>query len=132
MAKRTSGNLAILIGAVVIPVGRGWTVEETSVNVDVTAAGDTVMDRENLRKDFTVDWRALLEVASPYVLPADVVGTKVAFSCEIIAADANGIKSGTALVDSFRIEATYDGAVELSGRLIAGGTALATDTSPAT
>jgi hypothetical protein len=131
MAKRGTGNLAILIGGTVVPVGRGWTYEETSVNWDSTASGDGVMDRESLRKDFTVDYRALIEVANPYVLPGDVVGTKVAFACELISTDTNGIKSGTALVDSFRIEATYDGGAEISGRLIAAGTAPATDTSPA-
>lgn len=132
MAKRATGSLAILIGATVVPVSRGWTVEQTSQNVDVTAAGDAVMDRESLRYDFVIDWRALVEVASPYVFPGDVVGTKVAFAAELVSSDVNGIKSGTALVDSFRIEAVYDGAAEISGRLIAGGTALATDLSPAT
>lgn len=132
MAKQATGNLAFLLGGVVVPVGRGWSYEETSVNWDSTAAGDGVNDRESLRKDFTVDYRALLEVAAPFVIPGDVVGTKVAFSCEVNASHANGLKSGTALVDSLRIEAAYDGGIEISGRLIAGGTAPATDLSPAT
>lgn len=132
MARREGGNLAFLIGAVLIPVARGWSVRENAVHADSTAAGDPVMHRTNIRKDHTIDFRALLEVAAPYVLPGDVVGTEVAWAAELIAADANGLKSGTGLVDEFNIDTPYDGMVEITGRIICSGTALTTDLSPAT
>jgi predicted secreted protein len=132
MAKRTGKDLNFLLGGTAIAVARGWTYEENDVDVDTTAAGDAWMDRESLRGDFTVDWNALLEVASPYVLPTTVRGTKTTFSCELIGADVNGIVAGTAKVNRFRIEAAYDGAVQTSGTLNCAGTAPTFDLSPAT
>lgn len=122
----------MVIGGVAVAVGRGWTYTEEDVDVDSTAAGDAWMDSDSLRGRFTVDWRALLEIASPYVLPGNVRGTKATFACHVVAADSNGIVSGTGKVNRFQIEAAYDGMVEVSGSIGSAGTAPAIDTTPAT
>jgi hypothetical protein len=130
MAKRTGGNIAFLIATVAVAALRGWSVEDIDVDVDVTAAGDSVMDRESLRGDYTVEGNSLLEVASPYVLPANVRGQKVAWSAEVLASDANGIVSSTGKVGRFRIEGSYDNAIQVSWTINAAGTPLTYDTSP--
>lgn len=132
MAKRTGKDLAFVLAGTAVAVMRGWTYEENDVDVDSTAAGDTYMDRDSLRGDFTVEFNSLLEIASPYVAPTTLRGTKTAFSCEIIAADANGIVSGTAKFSRLRIEAAYDGLVQISGTMVAAGTAPQFDLTPAT
>lgn len=132
MAKRTGKDLNVLIGGSSLSVPTGWSYEETDSNVETTAAGDAWVDRASLRGDFTVEWNARVEVASPYVLPTTVRGTLVAFSCEVIASDANGIVSGTGLCTMFRLEAAFDQPMATSGRIQAAGTAPAFDLTPAT
>src|SRR5688500_18957996 len=124
MAKRSGANLAFLVAATAISVPRGWTFTHGVTSIDGTAAGDAVVDRIPLRGDYTVDFRALLEVTTPYVLPTASIGSVVAWSAEIVSGDTNGIVSSTRLFAQFRIEAAYDGAVEISGRIVGAGTAL--------
>jgi hypothetical protein len=131
MAKRTGKDLAILINAAAIAVPTGWSYEETDSTAETTAAGDAWIDRASLRGDFTVEWNARVEIAATYVLPVTVRGTLAAFSCEIIAADTNGIVSGTGLVTMFRIEAAYDQPMATSGRIQSAATPPSFDPTPA-
>jgi hypothetical protein len=134
VAKRTGKDLNILIDGTAISVSTGWSVEDQDVNVETTAAGDAVVDRESLRGDFTMEWNARVEAVSPYVLPYTVRGTRVAFVCEVIAADAGatGLVGGTGLCTMFRIESAFDQPMGTSGRIQAAGTALTYDMTPAT
>lgn len=132
MAKRTGKDLAFTIGGTAIAVARGWSVEDNDVDVETTAAGDATVDRDSLRGDYTVEWDALLEIATPYVLPTTVRGTKVAWAAKIISSDANGLAASTGKVKRFRVEAQYDGAVKTSGTIEAAGTAITYDLTPAT
>jgi len=133
MPKRTGKDLNVIIGAVAISVPTGWSLEDADVNVETTAAGDAVVDRASLRGDFTMEWNARVEIASPYILPVTVRGTLVAFVCEVVLADAGatGLVGGTGLCTMFRIEAAYDQPMATSGRIQAAGTALTYDLTPA-
>ena len=144
MAKRVGATLSFLMATntvttptsvVAISVMRGWTYEETDVDVETTAAGDTYVDRDTLRGDFEINFNALLQIASPYVIrgaeATTLRGQKVLFSGKILTADTNGIVSGTAKFDSFRIEGRHDGTFEISGRMRSAGTAPTWNLTPA-
>lgn len=131
MAKLTGADLAFTIATVAVAAMRTWSVEDQDVSVDTTAAGDAVVDTESLRGDYTVEFEALLEIASPYVLAGAVRGTKVAWAAKVVAAHTTGIVSATGRVDRFRIAAAYDGVVALSGTIRASATPLTYDDSPA-
>lgn len=124
MAKRTGKDLAFTLGGVVLKVARGWSVEDNDVDVETTAAGDATVDRDSLRGDYTVEWDALLEIASPYVIPSALRGTKAVWAARVVAGDTNPIANSTGKVKRFRVEAQYDGAVKTSGTIEAAGTAL--------
>lgn len=137
MAKKTGKDLAFMVGATpatttALAVQRGWNYEQTVTEIDATAAGDLVIDREPLRYDYTVEFNGLLEIASPYVLPIAIFATKAAWAAQLDAADDNGIVSGVGLFNRFRIEAVYDGVVAVSGAFVAAGTQSTWDLSPAT
>jgi hypothetical protein len=123
MAKLTGKDLAFTLAGVAISVPRGWSYEETDVDVDSTAAGDAWMDRDSLRGDFTVEVNALVQIATPYVLPTAIRGTKVAFTGKTVSSHTNNIISGTAKVGRFRIEGAYDGLFQIAVTLNAAGTA---------
>ncbi len=132
MAKRTGKDLAFSIGGVTVAVMRDWDLETNDVDVESTAAGDATVDRDSLRSDFTVNFNALVEIASPYVLAGQAsLGSKVAFVGRIVAADTNGIVAGTAKLSRLRIGGAYDGLFTWAGTLIAAGTALTWDLTPA-
>lgn len=133
MAKLTGKDLAFLIGGTAVAVARNWSLEDNSVNVESTAAGDDTVDRDHLRNDHTAEFDALLEIASPYVLTGQsVIGTKVAWVGKVVDSHTNGIVSSTSLMTRYRIEAAYDGMIQVSGTLQAAGVPLTWDTSPAT
>src|SRR5687767_7958005 len=98
MAKLTGKDLNLVLGGTVVKVMRGWEVEDSSVNVDTTAAGDPVMDRAPIRGDWRLTWNALINVEIPYIIPSNITNTVVAFSAEVVAADANGLAASTGLV----------------------------------
>lgn len=137
MADVDGGTLSLSIATVLIPRVRRWSFEQTDVDVDSTAGGDTVMKRNSLRTDYTLEYEALLEVASPYVLPGGtgasttLVGTSVAWAARVIGSHTNGIAVSTGKIGRFRIEAAYDGMVAISGTINANGTAVTYDTTPA-
>jgi hypothetical protein len=131
MAKRTGKDLAVLIGGTALKVPTGWTFEDSDVNTQTTAAGDSYEDRDTLRGDYTVEWTARVEVAVPYVLPTTIRGTIVTWALEIDAADTAGIVSGTGLCTMFRLEASFDGPMATSGRIQAKATAPTYDLTPA-
>lgn len=137
MADRDGGALAFSIGGVTVPRVRRWSFEETDVDVDSTAGGDAVVKANSLRQNYTVEYEALLNVASPYVLPGGtgasttLVGTSVAWVARLVSGDTNGIAASTGKVNRFRIEAAYDQMVAVSGTIGANGTAVTYDTTPA-
>jgi hypothetical protein len=137
MADVDGGTLSFSIGGVLVPRVRRWSFEQTDVDVDSTAGGDTVMKRNSLRTDYTVEYEALLFVASPYVLPGGtaasttLVGTEVAWVARVIGAHTNGIAISTGKIGRFRIEASYDGMVAISGTIGGNGVAVTYDTTPA-
>jgi len=131
MAKRTGKDLAFTIGGTAVALMREWSLDDDDVNVESTAAGDDTVDRDSLRGDYTVQFKGLLEIAAPYVIPSGVRGTKVAWVGKIIDSDTNGIASSTGLVTKFSIKAPYDNVVEISGEIKAAGTAVSYDLSPA-
>jgi hypothetical protein len=132
MAKRTGKDLNLLVGGTAISVPTGWSYEETDSTAETTAAGDAWIDRASLRGDYTVEWNARVEIASPYVLPTAVRGTLVTWALEVIAADAQGIVVGTGLCTMFRLEAAYDQPLATSGRIQSAGTGPTFDLQPAT
>ena len=133
MAKRTGKDLAFLIASTAIAVAREWSLEDEDINVDSTVAGEAIVDRDSLRGDYTVEFMALLEIASPYVIPNTIRGTKVAWAGKILASDAaGGLVSSTGLCTRFRVRVPYDNVVEVSGTIRAAGTALTWDLTPAT
>lgn len=140
MARRTGkdGNVILAtpgaptVPSVLIPALREWTYREGTRSVDATAAGDSWDDTEALRGNYEFTFRALLEIASPYVIPAQGLrGVKAAWVGEIIAADTNGLVSATGLVEEVQVTTPYDGMVEITGRIVTGGTAVTWDLSPA-
>jgi hypothetical protein len=133
MARRTGKDGNMLLSAVAIPALREWTYREGTRSVDATAAGDDWDDTEALRGNFEVTFRALLEIASPYVIPAvGARGTKAAFVLEVLDTDAQGLIAGTGLVEEVQVTTPHDGMVEITGRIVTGGTAPTWDLTPAT
>lgn len=135
MARRTGKDGNMLLSAVAIPALREWTYREGTRSVDATAAGDSWDDTEALRGNFEVTFRALLEIAATYVIPAVGVtgrGTKAAFVLEVQSADAQGLIIGTGLVEEVQVTTPYDGMVEITGRIVTGGTAPTWDLQPLT
>ena len=132
MARRTGKDGNVLIAAVIVPALREWTYREGTRSVDATAAGDDWDDTEPLRGNFEVTFRALLEIAGTYVIPAQAArGTKAAFVLELVDSDTNGLIAGTGLVEELQVTTPYDGMVELTGRIVTGGTAPTWDLTPA-
>jgi hypothetical protein len=133
MARRTGKDGNVLLATVIMPALREWSYREGTRSVDATAAGDDWDDTEALRGNFEVNARALLEIATPYVITASSIrGTKAAFVLEVLDTDANGLISGTGLVEEVQVTTPYDGMVEITVRIVTGGTAPAWDLSPAT
>jgi hypothetical protein len=134
MARRTGKDGNVLLGpsAVVVPALREWTYREGTRDVDATAAGDDWDDTEALRGNYEVTFRALLEIAATYVITAQSLrGTKAAWVLEVNDADTAGLISGTGLVTEVQVTTPYDGMVEITGRIVTGGTAPAWDLTPA-
>lgn len=132
MARRKGADLAILLGGTAIASALGWSLEHTSVNVEGTAAGDAVVDRDHFRDDYTVEFNGRIEIAAPYVLPTNLLGTKAAWAGKLVDDDANGLASSTGLVTMLKIDGQYDRYFEISGRIQAAGTPITYDLSPAT
>ena len=141
MARRTGkdGNVILATaGAPTVPsvaIGglREWTYREGTRSVDATAAGDDWDDTEPLRGNYEVTFRSLLEIASPYVIPAQGLrGVKAAWVLEVLDTDAQGLIVGTGLVEEIQVTTPYDGMVEITGRIVTGGTAPTWDLAPAT
>jgi hypothetical protein len=133
MARRTGkdGNVLLGAGPTIVPALREWTYREGTRSVDATAAGDDWDDTEALRGNFEVTFRSLLEIAGTYVIPAQGIrGTKAAFVLEVLDTDANGLISGTGLVEEIQVTTPHDGMVEITGRIVTGGTAPTWDLSP--
>lgn len=138
MADRDGGLLALSIGGTVVPRVRRWSFEETDVDVDSTAGGDAVVKANSLRQNYTLEYEALLNAVSTYVLPGGtaasttLVGSSVAWVAKLVSTDTNGIATSTGKINRFRIEAAYDQMVAISGTIGANGTAITYDTTPAT
>jgi hypothetical protein len=134
MARRTGkdGNVLLGAGPTAIPALREWSYREGTRSVDSTAAGDDWDDTDALRGNFEVNARALLEIAGTYVIPAQGLrGTKAAFVLEVVDTDTAGLISGTGLVEEIQITTPYDGMVEITLRIVTGGTAPVWDLTPA-
>lgn len=137
MADLDGGTLSLSIGGTLIPRVRRWSFEQTNVDVDSTAGGDTVMKRNSLRTDYTVEYEALMESAAPIVLPGGtgasttLVGSSAAWVARVVGAHTNGIAISTGLIGRFRIEASFDGMIAVSGTIVGNGTAVTYDTTPA-
>lgn len=138
MAKQDGGTLAFSLGGTVIACAREASLEDESVETDTTCAGDAVEDANHLRTRHTVEFRALIEVATPYVIPGFNTGSAtlrtgetLAWAIKFESADTNGIVScaGSRLA-RLRIEGSYDGVFQISGTLRAKGNAIVTDTTP--
>lgn len=141
MARRTGkdGNVILAtagaptVPSVAVPALREWTYREGTRDVDATAAGDDWDDTEALRGNYEVTFRALLEIGPPYVITVQSLrGSKAAWVLEVLDTDANGLISGTGLVTEVQVTTPYDGMVEITGRIVTGGTAPVWDLSPAT
>lgn len=137
MADYDGGLLSFSIGGVLVPRVRRWNFEQNDVDVDATAGGDTVVKANSLRTNYTVEYEALLEVASPVVIPGGsgasttLVGTSVAWIGRLVSSHTNGIVASTGKINRFRIEASHDGMVAISGTIGANGTVVTYDTTPA-
>lgn len=132
MARRSGGQIGIIIAATALGEVLDWESEDSSVDVDSTAAGDAVMDNTNLRKTFSIKGSCLLTIAAPYVAPTSLVGTKVAVKLKIIAADTSGfVECTSALVKRFTIGGAHDGMMKYSFELGPAGVALTYNLTPA-
>jgi hypothetical protein len=133
MAKQTGGNLNFIMGATVVAAMRGWTYEETDVDTDSTAAGDTWMDRDSLRGDYTVEADLILtHTAGTYHAPWNGLrGTKAAWSAELQPADTNGLISGVGKYNRVRVHGTHDGMFLVNVLIGAAGTGPTVDLTPA-
>ena len=106
--RRTGANMAFLINGTAVLLVREGEYEEEAIIIDSTAAGDPVEDGEPVRTRFNVRGRGLVQVASPYVIPNTIVGTKSAFALKPLSTDVIGIVSGQALWRRFRLAMAYD------------------------
>jgi hypothetical protein len=132
MARRDGGTMALSLATIAIPAMRRASLDVNDVEVNMTAAGDTVEVFNSLRDTYSLEWEALLEVATTYVIPGNAVGTETAWVLKTFAAEAGGIASGFSKINRFHIEAAYDGEVALSGTLGPGpsGTPISYDLQP--
>ncbi len=122
MARRTGATMVLSLGGTAIPVLRTAAFDHTDEEVDSTAAGDTAVAMTSLgRGKVGLDWGALLDVATTYVVPGNVVGTEVAYVLKTYSGETAGIATGTLKVNRFHIDAAYNDVVALSGTLGPGG-----------
>lgn len=132
MAKRNGKDGAMTLGGTAIACLREWSYEETDEDVVSTCMGDDWVDRDSLRGDFTVEFTSILEIASPYVFPSTLRGTKSAFVLKVVDTDTNGLITGNGKVKRLRIVQAYDEVVLISGTIECAGTGVTWDLSPAT
>lgn len=133
MARLTGKAGAAVVGALNAIVLDGWEYEETSIDVETDAAGDSFQDRTPLRRDWTATVRGLMAVTPPYANVAIPVGQEVSFSLKVLAADTNPLITDTGLCRRGRIEHPHDGATRIEIELYSsdGSAGPTVDTSPA-
>lgn len=134
MADRLSGgDIGIMVASNALGEVLSWESEERDVDTPSTAAGDPTVDNTHLRTDFVIKGECLLAIASPYVVPTGLVGTKVAVKLKVVSADVNGFVScSSAKVNRFVIGGAVDGMIKYSFELGAARVPLAYDLTPAT
>jgi hypothetical protein len=138
MARLTGkdGTISLNIaaaGAVVVGNMKEWEYNETGSKAETTGSGDDWVAREPVRKDWTVDFRAGLEVDDPYVLPSTLVNQSVAVVLRLIDSDTNGLISLTGLGEELTVTVTAEGEepVEITGQIVCSGTGPTWDLAPA-
>lgn len=109
-----------------------WRMTKRSRNVEGTGAGDTLVERVHLVKDWEVEveWNAPDQAS--WDQHQDLAGTSVAIALKRKSGDANPYASGTGLYEEGTVEAPYDGIIKGRGRIVCEGTDLTIDTTPAT
>jgi hypothetical protein len=132
MPRKTGGKIGILLAAQAIAAVRDWDYTEDDVDVDTTAAGDDWEDAESLRGKLVINGTALLQTASPYVIPTSLRGTKFACALKVENGDANGLLTVTAKMSQIKVRARYTDAIEISFQLKTAGAAPVWDLTPAT
>lgn len=110
----------------------GWKLRSKSKNIETTGAGDTVVERIHLVKD----WEAEVEWVAPDQASWDMhhglVGTNAAIALKRKVSDTNPFATGTGLYEEIETDAPADGAIKGRGRVVCSGTDLTFDTQPAT
>ncbi len=134
MARLSGKAGAASVGSLTSLILTGWEYEETSSNIEATAAGDLFTERIHLRSDWRATVRALLSATPPYAMVAIPVGQEVSMSLKVLAADSNPLITDTGLCVSGRIVHEHDGATTLEMELQSsdGSAGPTVDTTPAT
>ena len=109
-----------------------WDLDYSSVNVEANGAGDTVTERVHIRKDWTINAKAIFPDQAARGAHEELVGASVIISVKQKSADTNPYATcATALLESCRPAfpatdvATYDLVIKSSG------TDLTFDSTPA-
>lgn len=120
-------------GVVVVGNLKEWTFNETGNKAETTGSGDDFVAREPTRKDWTVDFRAGLEVDNPYSIPGNLVNSSVAVVLRLIDSHTSGLITLTGLGEELEITVTAEGdePVEITGSIVCNGTGPVWDLSPA-
>lgn len=110
----------------------GWKLGFSSKNVETTGAGDSVIERVHLAKD----WKAEIEFEAIDQASWDqhqsLVGTSATVSLKRKSADTNPYATGTGLVTDVSLDLPSDNAVKTTITVECNGTDLTLDTTPAT
>lgn len=133
MARQTGKAGAASIGALSAIILDSWEYEETSSNVEITAAGDTATERAHLRLDWRVTVRGYLSATPPYAMLAIPVGTEAVVALKILIGDSAPWMTDTGLVVRGRVEHPHDGPTRIEAEIVSSdGSAMPTfDTTPA-
>lgn len=120
-----------LAGSPIVGKVTNWRVNYTSKNVENDGAGDAVVTRTHLRKDWTATLEAYVLDQAGRDLGAGLVGTSIAMALKDKSGDAAASVSSTGLVTSWDRENPASDNAKYTIEVKCDGTDLTIDTTPA-
>jgi hypothetical protein len=124
------GAVSINGGALVGKV-TDWKANYTSKNVENDGAGDAVVTRTHLRKDWTVTIEFYVLDQASRILGAALVGTSATFALKDKVSDSNPSVSGTGLYETWDRDHPASDNAKVSITVKCDGTDLTIDETPA-
>jgi hypothetical protein len=124
------GAISIAGGAVNGKV-TNWKATYTSKNIDNDGAGDAVVTRTHLRKDWTITGEFYNPDQTDWELGQDLVGTAVVLALKRKSSDTNPYITTTGLIEEFTVDHGASANSTSTFTAKCNGTDLTFDTSPA-